>query len=165
MIVCNLDRPFLHADPREVCDLAKDNLSAVPSLHAAAAWHWKTAPPSNPGKFNRATRPKDLPGELDLPDGGNAMNEIRLQLKVCEACGVLWLRTGKEEGAYCRQCSARLADFPAPNPAKFCNKRIRPMVDQSATGPRSRRNRCRTSKRPDSRSQNSTAGLQSAGSK
>ncbi|MBS1800033.1 MAG: hypothetical protein JSS95_09435 [Acidobacteria bacterium] len=47
------------------------------------------------------------------------MNYFRLDLKVCEGCGTLWLRRQTAvglttEGVYCRQCIARLVDFPAP---------------------------------------------------
>ncbi len=41
------------------------------------------------------------------------MNYLRMDLKVCEGCGALWLRTGALEGVYCRSCRARLAEFPA----------------------------------------------------
>ncbi len=68
------------------------------------------------------------------------MHNLRLELKICEGCGVLWLRSGKIDGCYCKGCSARLAEFPAPNPAKFRNKRVRLAGSQSA--------RCRTRRRP-----------------
>lgn len=42
------------------------------------------------------------------------MNTLRLSLKVCEACGVLWLRGEVSDGVYCRGCAVRLAQFPAP---------------------------------------------------
>jgi len=47
------------------------------------------------------------------------MNYLRMDLKVCEGCGTLWLRSktpagSSTSGVYCRQCIARLADFPAP---------------------------------------------------
>ena len=42
------------------------------------------------------------------------MNYLRMDLKVCEGCGVLWLRTGSALAVYCRGCSATLAEFPAP---------------------------------------------------
>ena len=40
------------------------------------------------------------------------MKYLRLELKVCEGCGVLWLRRGIENGVYCTTCTARLASFP-----------------------------------------------------
>lgn len=42
------------------------------------------------------------------------MNSLRMDLKVCEGCGALWLRVGGTNGVYCRGCVKKLADFPAP---------------------------------------------------
>jgi len=45
------------------------------------------------------------------------MKEFRVELKVCEGCGGLWLRAreaGHERGAYCSSCVRWLAEFPAP---------------------------------------------------
>jgi hypothetical protein len=42
------------------------------------------------------------------------MNYLRMELKVCEGCGGLWLRTDAANGVYCRGCARRLAEFPAP---------------------------------------------------
>ncbi len=42
------------------------------------------------------------------------MNYLRMDLKVCEGCGALWLRMGGTDGVYCRGCVKKLADFPAP---------------------------------------------------
>jgi hypothetical protein len=42
------------------------------------------------------------------------MDYVRLTLKVCEACGSLWLRVSEERSSYCRGCERRLAKFPAP---------------------------------------------------
>jgi predicted amidophosphoribosyltransferase len=41
------------------------------------------------------------------------MTELRLDLKVCEACGALWLRANRSR-VYCRRCALLLAEFPAP---------------------------------------------------
>ena len=41
------------------------------------------------------------------------MNELRMELKVCEGCGVLWLRGGQAAEVYCKGCAAKLAEFPA----------------------------------------------------
>lgn len=41
------------------------------------------------------------------------MKDFRVDLKVCEACGALWLRA-KGHGVYCRGCALWLSDFPAP---------------------------------------------------
>ena len=41
------------------------------------------------------------------------MNDLRMELKVCEGCGALWLRTGIADGTYCRTCRGRLGQLPA----------------------------------------------------
>lgn len=51
------------------------------------------------------------------------MNDLRMDLKVCEGCGALWLRAGTTEGVYCRGCAKRLAQFPAPRVHKRKSKR------------------------------------------
>ncbi len=40
------------------------------------------------------------------------MEYLRLDLKVCEGCGGLWVRTGVASGIYCRHCNPRMADLP-----------------------------------------------------
>jgi hypothetical protein len=40
------------------------------------------------------------------------MNYVHLELKVCEGCGMLWLRLNKIDGNYCTGCVVRLASFP-----------------------------------------------------
>ncbi len=42
------------------------------------------------------------------------MRYLLRELKVCEGCGTLWVRTNAADGVYCQGCSARLRDFPAP---------------------------------------------------
>jgi hypothetical protein len=41
------------------------------------------------------------------------MKDFRVVLKVCEACGALWLRA-VGHGVYCRGCALWLSEFPAP---------------------------------------------------
>jgi hypothetical protein len=41
------------------------------------------------------------------------MNDLHMDLKVCEGCGALWLRAASVDGVYCRPCRVRLAEFPA----------------------------------------------------
>jgi hypothetical protein len=41
------------------------------------------------------------------------MKYLRLELKVCEGCGALWLRSELVDGVYCRACSCHLSNFPA----------------------------------------------------
>jgi hypothetical protein len=40
------------------------------------------------------------------------MMYLRLEVKVCEGCGALWLRR-TTDGVYCTTCTTRLAAFPA----------------------------------------------------
>jgi hypothetical protein len=46
------------------------------------------------------------------------MNDFRVELKVCEGCGGLWLRARElkteKHGAYCSSCVRWLAEFPEP---------------------------------------------------
>jgi hypothetical protein len=49
------------------------------------------------------------------------MKEFRVDLKVCEGCGGLWLRArevGQKRGAYCSSCVQWLSEFPAPKRRK-----------------------------------------------
>ena len=55
------------------------------------------------------------------------MNYLRLDLKICEGCGALWLRTGGLNGKYCRGCAGEMAEFPAPR-GKHAGGRKRPAV-------------------------------------
>ena|SRR5580692_8701419 len=45
---------------------------------------------------------------------GIQVNYLRIDLKICEGCGALWLRRAMVEGVYCQGCAGRLAEFPAP---------------------------------------------------
>ena len=38
---------------------------------------------------------------------------IRLELKYCERCGGLWMRTWGTEDVYCPACAAEILDLPA----------------------------------------------------
>lgn len=46
------------------------------------------------------------------------MKDVRVEVKVCEGCGALYLRAAgplvERRGVYCRGCERRLADFPTP---------------------------------------------------
>ena len=44
--------------------------------------------------------------------------ELCVQLKVCEICGCLWYRPQSHGSVYCRDCEARLKDFPQPETRK-----------------------------------------------
>lgn len=40
--------------------------------------------------------------------------ELRVHLKICEACGCLWFRAQVETTVYCSACYERFKDFPTP---------------------------------------------------
>lgn len=42
------------------------------------------------------------------------MNGLKIDLKVCEGCGALWLRTAGLSGVYCSGCAGEMAQFPNP---------------------------------------------------
>jgi hypothetical protein len=41
------------------------------------------------------------------------MKDLRVQLKICEGCGALWLRAEVTGGVYCSRCAVVLAEFPS----------------------------------------------------
>jgi hypothetical protein len=61
------------------------------------------------------------------------MKDFRVELKVCEGCGALWLRT-TGHGNYCRGCSQRLSDFPAPRLSFRRGRRRRTQAAVAETG-------------------------------
>jgi len=50
------------------------------------------------------------------------MSYLRVELKVCEGCGALWLRAANR-GVYCLACVVRLSEFPAPRMSRRGNRR------------------------------------------
>lgn len=62
---------------------------------------------------------------------GTKVNDLRLDLKVCEGCGVLWLRSTTMEEVYCTRCASQLAEFPAPR-GKRAGGRPRTRVGRAA---------------------------------
>jgi len=44
----------------------------------------------------------------------NHMEYLLLELKICEGCGMLWLRRNQPAAPYCSGCTQRLANFPVP---------------------------------------------------
>jgi len=50
------------------------------------------------------------------------MNYLRVELKVCEGCGALWLRA-MNRGVYCLGCAVRLSEFPAPRMSRRGKRR------------------------------------------
>jgi len=55
--------------------------------------------------------------------------ELRVHLKICEACGCFWFRAQVETGVYCSTCQERLKDFPTPR------VRVRPGRPKKTTLP------------------------------
>lgn len=53
------------------------------------------------------------------------MNDLQIDLKVCEGCGALWLRRTLSGEVYCRGCKQKLADFPAPRGRRAPQRRTR----------------------------------------
>jgi hypothetical protein len=49
----------------------------------------------------------------------HVLAEKKVELKVCEGCGSLWIRA-QGEGAYCRGCAAWLAEFPVVRVGRRC---------------------------------------------
>ena len=43
---------------------------------------------------------------------GRAKNEMRVELKYCERCGVLWLRDPSGGQVYCDYCRPRMDELP-----------------------------------------------------
>ena len=60
-------------------------------------------------------------GELYLE---TEMKVVKMQLKVCEGCGALWVRS-LVCGVYCKRCELLLSDFPTPQSRKRPGRRAR----------------------------------------
>ena len=52
---------------------------------------------------------------------------VRLELKYCERCGGLWMRTWGTEEVYCPSCAAEMLELPA---ARGTRKRHLPANDR-----------------------------------
>ena len=70
------------------------------------------------------------------------MMYLRMELKVCEGCGALWLRSGERAHVYCTSCSTRLMSFPVRRkhaggrPRTKCVRTMRPAALALAGGAR-----------------------------
>jgi hypothetical protein len=49
---------------------------------------------------------------------GEAVMEVRVQLKICEGCGCLWYRDQALGSVYCKRCEVKLMEFPSPETRK-----------------------------------------------
>jgi hypothetical protein len=67
------------------------------------------------------------------------MKYLKMDVKVCECCGGLWIRNGREAGVYCRYCVVVLAEFPAPRAKRATGRRKR-VPGGSLAGPATRMN-------------------------
>jgi hypothetical protein len=56
--------------------------------------------------------------------------ELRVHLKICEGCGSLWYRSQTQGSVYCKECEAKLKDFPTPESRK---RRGRPVGKKLTT--------------------------------
>ena len=97
----------------------------------------RTLPGAKHSSLSEPIRPsKKIPrlagGEVCLLEK-QTMNHSSMELKVCEGCGVLWLRAGcpgpgisLHQNVYCKRCVCVLAEFPAPRgPKKASRTRVR----------------------------------------
>jgi Zn-finger nucleic acid-binding protein len=59
-----------------------------------------------------------------------------VELKYCERCGGLWLRSQGTDGVYCASCRVRLAEMPDPGEPSPCKARRsrRVCMKEEATG-------------------------------
>jgi Zn-finger nucleic acid-binding protein len=54
---------------------------------------------------------------------------VRMELKYCERCGGLWLRTSGTEAVYCESCQGKIAELP---PVKKSSGRVQLPVARRA---------------------------------
>jgi hypothetical protein len=55
---------------------------------------------------------KPFGGPMTGKQFGNRKNELRVELKYCERCGVLWLRDPSTAQVYCEHCRPRMDELP-----------------------------------------------------
>jgi hypothetical protein len=58
---------------------------------------------------------------------------LHLELKVCEGCGILWIRGVNIDCVYCAACARQLVGFPAPRRIHGggCPRSLRPVTARS----------------------------------
>ena len=54
------------------------------------------------------------------------MKFVKMQLKVCEGCGALWVRS-LVCGVYCQRCAVLLSDFPSPQTRRRRGRPVKTM--------------------------------------
>jgi len=67
------------------------------------------------------------------------MNDLRMELKICEGCGALWLRAGLGQGCsagvYCKGCARTFAEFPkVKGPKRPSRTRVRQRMGLAIVG-------------------------------
>lgn len=45
---------------------------------------------------------------------GSERERVKLELKICERCGGLWLRPAESRWIYCGGCKKKISDLPKP---------------------------------------------------
>ncbi len=63
------------------------------------------------------------------------MTNLRMELKVCEGCGALWLRMNGVCSVYCRGCARQVSDFPAPRPRHAGGRRCTALRPATKSAP------------------------------
>ena len=75
----------------------------------------------SPNRWSRSALPRGRTAAGQKAE--ERMQYLSRELKVCEGCGGLWVRTGAEAGIYCHHCRPRIADLPQrrqPRPGRPC---------------------------------------------
>jgi hypothetical protein len=98
------------------------------------AWRSMTTLHSNLDRpFDRCNTLR-LPGDDSRLVRRETMKHLRVNLKICEGCGALWLRASTVDRVYCRGCLTRLADFPVHDLRKHWPKRHRTCSEERTCG-------------------------------
>jgi hypothetical protein len=58
------------------------------------------------------------------------MKQVKVELKVCEGCGTLWIRS-LACGVYCNRCTTLLSDFPKPHTRKRRGRRAKTLREMA----------------------------------
>jgi hypothetical protein len=62
------------------------------------------------------------------------MTYLQVFLKVCEGCGVLWLRAQNSIEIYCPACAQRMRSLPPGRPSRRHLRRKRPACSVRCNG-------------------------------
>src|ERR1700733_10503451 len=82
--------------------------------------------------------PPAAPGSRRSPGDCFVLEKItmylRLVLKVCEGCGILWFRSQDCLDVYCSACAVRMRELPRPSALRRRGWRRRPSSQAHAAG-------------------------------